>query len=159
MPWLQVTTWTCPAPPPVVSRASEPPSRSADEDRSRATSLASDSDIDVSSMEMSQTPEWGLFGWTVEQVKAQMLPEVVSTHAELFLINGDLQAMFYTASRAMHSQLINLLEGKRARPRSSGMGVVTNAGLAVQRRFNNLVQVGLLDHPPPAPGHPALAQY
>ena len=81
------------------------------------------------------------------QVKAQMLPEVISTHAELFMINGDLQAMFYTASRAMHSQSINLLEGKRTRPHSSRLGAVTNAGVAVQRRFINLLQARL----PPSP--------
>ena len=75
------------------------------------------------------------------QVKAQLLPEVISAHAELFMINGDLQAKFYTASRAMHSQCIFLLGGKRVRPHSSRLGAVANAGVAVQRRFINLVQV------------------
>eukprot|EP00951_Prasinocladus_malaysianus_P025422 scaffold222889_cov38-Prasinocladus_malaysianus.AAC.2 len=76
-------------------------------------------------------------------VKAYLLPDIVTAQAELFLINGDLQAMFYTASRAMHSQSICLLEGKRNRMnRNSGMGAAINAGLAVQRRFINLVQVG-----------------
>ena len=76
------------------------------------------------------------------------MPSVVTTQADLFLINGDLQAMFYTASRAMHSQSICLLEGKRSRlNHSSGMGVAINAGVAVQRRFNNLLQVQPV--PPP----------
>lgn len=77
-----------------------------------------------------------------EQVKAHLLPDVVSAMSELFLINGDLQAMFYTNSRAMHSQSICLLEGNRKRSgRSGGMGVAMNAGVAVQRRFINLLQV------------------
>jgi len=138
----KVTTWRCPAPVP-----SEPEPEEPSGDAELGSEGGGPSDVDAEPMAQplpvpaSTLPEWGLYGWNVLQVKAHLLPEVVTAQAELFLINGDLQAMFYTASRAMHSQSICLLEGRRNRlNRTTGMGAAINAGLAVQRRFANLMQ-------------------
>mmetsp|Transcript_40321 Transcript_40321/g.114154 ORF Transcript_40321/g.114154 Transcript_40321/m.114154 type:complete len:819 (+) Transcript_40321:201-2657(+) len=134
----KATTWKCPEAQPDLEDAANSENDAAGSSDSDDTS---GSELSLAMVEMPAVPDWGLFGWTVPQVKAYLMPSVVTTQADLFLINGDLQAMFYTASRAMHSQSICLLEGKRSRlNHTSGMGVAINAGLAVQRRFNNLLQ-------------------
>lgn len=85
---------------------------------------------------------WGLFGCSVDQVKARLLPDLIAEHAEIFMINGDMQSNLYTASRAMHSHILNLLQeggnSSTAAVRTS-VGKLANLQVAVQRRWSNMM--------------------
>ena len=59
--------------------------------------------------------QWGLLGAGVNEVRARLLPELVSAMAEVFLINGDLNSSLYTSSRAMHSAILGLLQVRCSR--------------------------------------------
>lgn len=43
------------------------------------------------------------------QVRSRLLPDVVADHAGFFKVAGDMNAYLYTSSRAMHSDILNLL--------------------------------------------------
>ena len=77
----------------------------------------------------------------MDEVKARLLPELVAEHAEMFMINGDMQSNLYTASRAMHSHILGLLQeggGSAAAVRTS-VGKLANLQVAVQRRWSNMM--------------------
>ena len=44
------------------------------------------------------------------QVRARLRSDLVAAHAEMFLINGDMNSALYTSSRAMHSAVLGLLQ-------------------------------------------------
>lgn len=45
-------------------------------------------------------------------MRLRLLPEVVADHAGFFKVAGDMNAYLYTSSRAMHSDILNLLSGQ-----------------------------------------------
>jgi len=51
------------------------------------------------------------------QVRSRLLPDVVADHAGFFKVAGDMNAYLYTSSRAMHSDILNLLTGQVCGPR------------------------------------------
>ena len=53
---------------------------------------------------------WGLFGLGVNEIRERLRADVVAAHAEIFLINGDINSNLYTSTRAMHSSIIGLLQ-------------------------------------------------
>lgn len=57
-----------------------------------------------------QEPRWGLLGLTVPEMRDRLRADLVAAHAEIFLINGDINSNLYTSSRAMHSAIIGLLQ-------------------------------------------------
>lgn len=46
----------------------------------------------------------------VRDFREKVLPEALTTFAELFLMSGDRNAFFYTGSQAMHSDKIMIFE-------------------------------------------------
>ena len=50
------------------------------------------------------------------QVRSRLLPDVVADHAGFFKVAGDMNAYLYTSSRAMHSDILNLLTGQVCGP-------------------------------------------
>lgn len=46
----------------------------------------------------------------VEEFRKKVLPEALTTFAEIFLMSGDRNAFFYTGSQAMHSEKIMIFE-------------------------------------------------
>ena len=54
--------------------------------------------------------KWGLFGLGVEEMRAAIRADLVAAHAEIFMINGDMNSNLYTSSRAMHSAILGLLQ-------------------------------------------------
>lgn len=55
-------------------------------------------------------PQWGLIGLSVLEIRNRLRADVIAAHAEIFLINGDINSNLYTSSRAMHSAIIGLLQ-------------------------------------------------
>lgn len=57
------------------------------------------------------------------------------------MINGDMQSNLYTASRAMHSHILGLLQegGGSAAAVRTGVGKLANLQVAVQRRWSNMM--------------------
>ncbi len=96
----------------------------------------------ISKAPITRSCTWGLFGCSVDQVKARVLPDLIAEHAEIFMINGDMQSNLYTASRAMHSHILNLLQegnsSSTAAVRTS-VGKLANLQVAVQRRWSNMM--------------------
>ena len=58
----------------------------------------------------AQEVGWGLFGLSVSEIRERLRADVVAAHAEIFLINGDINSNLYTSTRAMHSSIIGLLQ-------------------------------------------------
>lgn len=81
---------------------------------------------------------YGLFHQSVKRFRARVSPTVVSTVADIFLLNGDLNAMCYTGSKAMHSSVINILKGPKKS--ASRLALASNAAISVQRRYLNMVE-------------------
>ncbi len=85
------------------------------------------------------------------QVRSRLRPDLVAQHAEIFLINGDMNSNLYTSSRAMHSAILSLLQPDGSGMSKAGVGRLQNISVSVQRRWNNVLsdatrQVGI--HPP-----------
>ena len=47
---------------------------------------------------------------SVAEMRERLRADLVAAHAEIFLINGDINSNLYTSSRAMHSAIIGLLQ-------------------------------------------------
>ncbi|KAK9818315.1 hypothetical protein WJX72_010447 [[Myrmecia] bisecta] len=86
-----------------------------------------------------QRPGWGLFGCSVDDMRTRLLPDLVACHAEIFLINGDMNSNLYTSSRAMHSAILGLLQGESGAVSKAGIGKLQNISVSVQRRWNNVL--------------------
>lgn len=134
----KTTTWTRPTvaaqgavPPPAGRAGSDTPPPDASEfaaPQSAPESVAPAIDPAV---------PWGSFALSVEGLKQAVSASILSALAEIFLENGDLCASFYTGSRAMHSQLISILEDKGMM--SAGASLAMNAGISLQRRIANVM--------------------
>ncbi|CAG9465811.1 unnamed protein product [Pedinophyceae sp. YPF-701] len=77
-------------------------------------------------------------GWTVDAARAAVRADALLAMSEMFLINGDLHAMFYTGSRAMHSGVLSLLNGNN-NGRFRGVSGAANLSISLQRRYQNVV--------------------
>ena len=73
------------------------------------------------------------------QVRARLRPDLVTQHAEIFLINGDMNSNLYTSSRAMHSSILSLLQAEGSNMSRAGVGRLQNMTVSVQRRWNNVL--------------------
>ena len=73
------------------------------------------------------------------QVRARLRPDLVVQHAEIFLINGDMNSNLYTSSRAMHSSILGLLQAEGSNMSKAGVGRLQNMTVSVQRRWNNVL--------------------
>ena len=73
------------------------------------------------------------------QVRARLRPDLVAQHAEIFLINGDMNSNLYTSSRAMHSAILGLLQAEFSNMSKAGVGRLQNMTVSVQRRWNNVL--------------------
>lgn len=92
----------------------------------------------VSLLPQGPGPEEPPDAMSVAGVRRLVRQDILAALAELFLVNGDLQAMFYTGSRAMHSGILGLLAGTK--PQGKVTASLGNMALSVQRRFQNVVQ-------------------
>ena len=75
----------------------------------------------------------------VGQVRARLRPDLVAQHAEVFLINGDMNSNLYTSSRAMHSAILGLLQPEGSGLARAGVGRLQNLSVSVQRRWANVL--------------------
>ena len=98
------------------------------------------------------------------QVRARLRPDLVTQHAEIFLINGDMNSNLYTSSRAMHSSILSLLQAEGSNMSRAGVGRLQNMTVSVQRRWNNVlsdatrqVPYSLLTHANPLQQCPGIA--
>eukprot|EP00958_Prasinococcus_capsulatus_P006767 scaffold630_cov399-Prasinococcus_capsulatus_cf.AAC.2 len=115
----RTTTWTPPKPVSVESSDFQVETRTAD----------------------SKDDMWPMYFHDVGQLKSETMPQVLSTMADLFLLNGDVHAALYTSSKAMHSAMIFLLtEGQK---QSKGSAKAVNISITLQRRYKNIVEDGL----------------
>lgn len=69
----------------------------------------------------------------------RLRPDLVTQHAEIFLINGDMNSNLYTSSRAMHSAILGLLQAEGSNMSKAGVGRLQNMTVSVQRRWNNVL--------------------
>jgi hypothetical protein len=72
-------------------------------------------------------------------VRSRLRPDLVAQHAEIFLINGDMNSNLYTSSRAMHSSILSLLQPDGSGMSKAGVGRLQNISVSVQRRWNNVL--------------------
>ncbi|CAM6096439.1 unnamed protein product [Calypogeia fissa] len=79
---------------------------------------------------------WRRFDMTVEEFRDATLPSPVAAAADLFLIAGDIHAMLYTGSRAMHSHIIQIFSDEAGKGKRS---TAQNMAITLQRRFLNVV--------------------
>ena len=83
---------------------------------------------------------WDMFGKSVEYVRVCLKFGLAAELTSLFISAGDLAAHLYTGSRAMHTSILHLLERDNdIRRQKSGMGNASNMGIAIQRRYLNVV--------------------
>lgn len=100
------------------------------------------SDSGESTVKPTAGGAYGLFGCSVSEVKKRLHPLVASEHATFFKVNGDMNAYLYTSSRAMHSEILNLLLPKTDGLASNAMGGIhklNNLGITLQRRWSNVL--------------------
>lgn len=137
----KTTSWERPAsqPPPLpqqqqqgedqgrAASSSAPPSRSPSTHQERPTSAP----------QLPPESPWGAFALSVDGLRQAANPRLLSALATTFLANGDLCAMVYTGSKAMHSQLIGMLEDKGMM--NAGASLAMNVGISLQRRIANVL--------------------
>ena len=140
----KTTSWTLPQIERPDSTDSPP------NDSSQAAGLGlhrTNSGVSVSNPNAGPGP-WRLMGAGVDEVRGTMWPAALSAMCEIFLANGDLHAAVYTASRAIHTQIFHLLDGKSVKAGGSGGGSsayhiaasLSNTSISAQRRFLNMTQ-------------------
>ncbi|KAJ7567413.1 hypothetical protein O6H91_02G146100 [Diphasiastrum complanatum] len=83
---------------------------------------------------------WRHFNLTAEEFKDATLPVPVAMLAELFLIAGDIHAMLYTGSKAMHSHIIQIFSEDAAKVKRSS--AAQNMAITLQRRYLNVLVDG-----------------
>lgn len=72
-------------------------------------------------------------------MRSRLRRDLIAQHAEIFLINGDMNSNLYTSSRAMHSSILGLLQGEGSGMSKIGVGRLQNMTVSVQRRWNNVL--------------------
>eukprot|EP00850_Spirogloea_muscicola_P007483 SM000038S14296 [mRNA] locus=s38:174165:181898:+ [translate_table: standard] len=134
----RVTTWTRPlelvvttAPASLVSRRDDSDKHNADGKR-----RASEPAEGWSSL-VDEAEPWAWFDLSVEALKARALAAPIAALAELFLIAGDIHALLYTGSKAMHSHIIQIFSEDPAKLRRAN--AASNVAITLQRRYLNMV--------------------
>ncbi|XP_071721407.1 probable phosphoinositide phosphatase SAC9 isoform X2 [Rutidosis leptorrhynchoides] len=89
------------------------------------------------SNESNHTKPWKGFDMTFNEFKKSTLLSPVFQLADLFLIAGDIHAMLYTGSKAMHSHILNIFSEEANK--SKQFSVAQNVKINLQRRYNNAV--------------------
>ena len=79
---------------------------------------------------------------SVEAIKKKYSEEFLTSLSELFQLNGDLHAMIYTGSRAMHSAGLFMLYPDSSKLKKAAPGTAGNLGITLKRRFINVVNDG-----------------
>ncbi|BDA46239.1 probable phosphoinositide phosphatase SAC9 [Coccomyxa sp. Obi] len=149
------TTWVRPAlplpPPSAATPDSNTPSGVSPEgssgDLAAAAEAASEAAAEAVAAEQgvpaaagkAEDHRFGLFGLSVDEVRSRLRPDLVAQHAEIFLINGDMNSNLYTSSRAMHSAILSLLQPDGSGMSKAGVGRLQNISVSVQRRWNNVL--------------------
>jgi hypothetical protein len=85
---------------------------------------------------------WGTMGLSVAEVKKGYSEAMLIALSELFQLNGDLHAMIYTGSRAMHSSSLFLLYPEDNKQKKGASGKATDLGITLKRRFLNVMSDG-----------------
>ena len=85
---------------------------------------------------------WGTMGLSVAEVKEGYSEAMLIALSELFQLNGDLHAMIYTGSRAMHSSSLFLLYPEDNKQKKGASGKATDLGITLKRRFLNVMSDG-----------------
>ena len=83
---------------------------------------------------------WKMLDATVDEVRRRVLPEALSSMADVFLQNGDRNAFFYTGSQAMHSDKIMIFEPETSQLKKNTVSGASNSIVAITRRFNNVIK-------------------
>ncbi len=92
--------------------------------------------------EMAAEP-WWVLDMEVMDVRDNISTELLSTLMEQFKVEGDMNAMLYTGSRAMHSAILQqILPEPMQKKSGSTSSTANNALLSVKRRYLNLVHDG-----------------
>eukprot|EP00210_Caulerpa_lentillifera_P002977 g2842.t1 len=83
--------------------------------------------------------EWAMMNLTVDEIKRKVLPEMLASIAEVFLLNGDRSSFFYTGSVAMFSNKLTIFEPEMSPLKKNGFNS-SNRVIAVKRRINNVLR-------------------
>lgn len=90
--------------------------------------------------EVQSRKPWSMLETEVDDFKSRVLPEALSSMADIFLQNGDRNAFFYTGSQAMHSDKIMIFEPESSHLKKNSVGGASNSFIAITRRYNNVVK-------------------
>jgi len=90
--------------------------------------------------EILATEAWAMLNSTVDEVRRKVLPEALSSIADVFLQNGDRNSFFYTGSQAMHSDKIMIFEPETSQLKKNSVGGASNSFIAITRRYNNILK-------------------
>lgn len=90
--------------------------------------------------ELLSKEAWNLLNLSVDEIRKKVLPEALTSIAEVFLLNGDRNAFFYTGSQAMHSDKITIFEPETSPLKRNGVGGAQNSIIAITRRYNNVMR-------------------
>ena len=85
---------------------------------------------------------WGTMDLSVAEVKEGFSEAMLIALSELFQLNGDLHAMIYTGSRAMHSSSLFLLYPEDNKQKKGASGKAADLGITLKRRFLNVMSDG-----------------
>ncbi|XP_024361756.1 probable phosphoinositide phosphatase SAC9 [Physcomitrium patens] len=78
---------------------------------------------------------WKRFDMTVEEFRDSTISLPIAQMADLFLIAGDIHAMLYTGSKAMHSHIIEIFSDEAKSKKSTAQ----NLAITLQRRYRNML--------------------
>lgn len=114
-----------------------------------------------------QDKPWKRFDMPFEKFKNTTLLTPINQLADLFLLAGDIHAILYTGSKAMHSQILNIFNEEGGK---FSFAAAQNLKITVQRRYQNVLVdssrqkqlemflgIRLFKHLPSVPVHPLKA--
>eukprot|EP00210_Caulerpa_lentillifera_P003458 g3300.t1 len=128
----KTTSWTLPA-EVVTPEQDIMPSRSSSSSISKPFGTRCKEEI-------LSTEAWQMLDLSVDEIRRKVLPEALASIAEVFLLNGDRNAFFYTGSQAMHSDKITIFEPETSPLKKNGIGGAGNSIIAITRRYNNVMR-------------------
>ena len=85
-----------------------------------------------------QRRPWAAFRRTFEDLKHSLSPSVLTGLAEMFQIAGDVHAMLYTGSRAMHSSILHIFSDQVLRMPSLLLFLVYLCSFFLKTKLSNL---------------------
>ena len=123
------TTWS---PPPDDTETAAEGSRSSLESKKSFRVVCKE--------EILSKEAWSMLNSTVEEIRRKVLPEALTSIADVFLQNGDRNAFFYTGSQAMHSDKIMIFEPQSSQLKKNTVSGASNSFIAITRRYNNIIK-------------------